>query len=60
MYHYVNYTIDLGDGGKTYQSGPYQSRREAEEHAADIKTYSGVSMCYVTPFRDLARSLVSS
>jgi hypothetical protein len=52
--HYVNYTIS----GKDYQAGPYQSEAEVEMHYNDIKSYYGVSNCWMGNTRDQSRILI--
>jgi hypothetical protein len=52
---YVNYTLM----GRDYQAGPYRSVDEADEHRRDIKSFAGVTHCWVANGRDPKRILIS-
>jgi hypothetical protein len=54
MKHYVNYTIS----GKDYQAGPYDSEAEAEMHHKDIRSYTGITNCWIGNVRDSNRTLI--
>ena len=54
--HYVNYTIS----GKNYQAGPYQSGPEAEIHYKDIRSYAGITNCWIGNTRDQSRILIGA
>jgi hypothetical protein len=54
--HYVNYTVM----GKDYQAGPYSTQSEAEIHHQDIKSYAGVTNCWIGGARDTARILIGA
>ena len=59
---YVNYTVEnssVEDKTKLFQAGPYDPV-EAEEHLRDIASYVGVRDCYLSPYRDERRTLISS
>jgi hypothetical protein len=49
--HFVNYTIN----GKHYQVGPYASQPEADTHYQDIKSYAGITNCWIGNTRDASR-----
>lgn len=51
---YVNYTIN----GKDYQAGPYHSEAEAEIHHRDIRSYDGITNCWIGNSRDTSRILI--
>jgi hypothetical protein len=52
--HFVNYTLF----GRDYQAGPYKDADEANEHRFDIKSFSGITDCYVAFGRDQRRILI--
>jgi hypothetical protein len=54
--HFVNYTVM----GKDYQAGPYQSQAEAELHHKDIKSYTGITNCWIGNTRDESRILIGA
>jgi hypothetical protein len=54
MKHYVNYTLM----GKDYQAGPYDSEAEAEMHHKDIRSYTGITNCWIGNVRDSKRILI--
>jgi hypothetical protein len=52
--HYVNYSLM----GKDYQAGPYSSEAEADLHYQDIRSYAGISNCWLGNTRDESRILI--
>jgi hypothetical protein len=52
--HFVNYTLF----GRDYQAGPYKDADEANIHRWDIKSFSGVTDCFVAFGRDERRLLI--
>lgn len=53
-HHFVNYTVM----GKDYQAGPYHSFAEAELHHKDIKSYTGITNCWIGDVRDTSRIMI--